>query len=294
MQIERRGALRPVLIIAMLIAGALLATRLGNDPRSSVHQETTKTVTTMPMLELRYGRKQLDLFMATASPAHEAEIRDLLAEQFADAVLEAEFRAGLLLPGDWGAVSSRLLGVVAATRSARVTADETGIEILASTDDPDNYRVRLESLRRALGDTDRLASKIVASNSDIALSELCHRNFVAITAQPNGPQQALRFRQSSIDLSEAAGSLMDKLAEFAYDCNEARIAILGYTDSTGAESWNLQVSKARAQAVAAQLVQRGVAADRLIVEGRGSVSPLADNDTVQGRARNRRIEFELR
>jgi OOP family OmpA-OmpF porin len=69
---------------------------------------------------------------------------------------------------------------------------------------------------------------------------------------------------------------------------------MGHTDATGEEAWNMQVSRARAQAVADHLIASGVAVERLIIDGRGSQQPLASNDTVQGRERNRRIEFELR
>ena len=54
------------------------------------------------------------------------------------------------------------------------------------------------------------------------------------------------------------------------------------------------MSQARAQAVADYLIANGVAADRLVVEGRGSSEPIADNDTRYGRSLNRRIEFGLR
>jgi outer membrane protein OmpA-like peptidoglycan-associated protein len=87
---------------------------------------------------------------------------------------------------------------------------------------------------------------------------------------------------------------LDRLSEFTYDCRDPKIAIIGHTDATGEESWNMQVSRARAQAVADHLIASGVAAERLIIEGLGSQHPLAENDTVQGRERNRRIEIELR
>ncbi|MDH5305387.1 MAG: OmpA family protein, partial [Gammaproteobacteria bacterium] len=74
----------------------------------------------------------------------------------------------------------------------------------------------------------------------------------------------------------------------------SRIAVIGHSDATGSADGNLQISRARAAAVAAALQLRGVARDRLIVEGRGATQPIASNDTVAGRERNRRIEFELR
>jgi outer membrane protein OmpA-like peptidoglycan-associated protein len=117
---------------------------------------------------------------------------------------------------------------------------------------------------------------------------MCERNFASITEQP------IQFRQSNTTIRQSSYPQLDRLAEFAYDCQENSIAITGHTDSTGTEAWNLQLSRARAQAVAEQLIARGVTAERLIIEGAGSSFPLALNDTVQGREQNRRIEIELR
>jgi outer membrane protein OmpA-like peptidoglycan-associated protein len=290
----RRGVLLPVLIILLLAAGFFLIVRLGGDIQREALREAPATLSATPELRLQFGRNRLNVTASIRSPDHENALRELLGEQFADSRVEADFREGLLLPAAWETITTRLFHVVATTSSATVAADEQGIRITATTDDPEDYQSRLALLENALRSDDQLVSDIIPGDPEVDLQDLCARNFSAITEHVNVVQQALRFRQSSTDLSESAHALLDRIAEFAYECQQAKIAILGHTDATGAETWNLQVSQARAEAVAAQLIQRGVAADRLFVEGRGSQSPLADNDTVQGRAQNRRIEFELR
>lgn len=294
MPIDRRGVLRPVLIVLLLAAGALLASRLGGGIQHAEPVAALPVVPSEPELQLKFGRNQLEVFATTASPAHATALQELLADQFANARVEADFREGLLLPADWDTLTTRLLHVVATTSSASVAATERGISIHATTDDPEGYHSRLEYLKDALTHEDRIESNLISISPDVSAKDLCARNFAAIAANDDATQQALRFRQSNTSLSEAAHAILDRLAEFAYDCKDARIAVLGYTDSTGTESWNVQVSTRRAEAVAAQLALRGIATDRLLAEGRGSQSPLADNDTVQGRAQNRRIEFELR
>lgn len=294
MPIDRRGDLRPVLIILLLAAGALLATRLGGGIQQGEQVEASAAIATEPELHLQFGRNQLNIVATTASPAHETALRELLADQFARSHIETDFREGLLLPADWNTITTRLLYIVATTNSATVAANEQGISIRATTADLESYHARLEFLKDALSREDQVVSDVISISPDVSSQNLCARNFAAIAASNDATQQALRFRQSNTSLSEAAHAILDRLAEFAYDCQEAKIAILGFTDSTGSESWNVQVSERRAQAVAAQLALRGIASDRLLVEGRGSQSPLADNNTVQGRAQNRRIEFELR
>jgi outer membrane protein OmpA-like peptidoglycan-associated protein len=74
---------------------------------------------------------------------------------------------------------------------------------------------------------------------------------------------------------------------------QVTMQIIGYTDDTGSLAGNLALSRARAQAVADWISQRGIAPQRFIVTGKGPADPLASNATEQGRTQNRRIEVEL-
>lgn len=67
--------------------------------------------------------------------------------------------------------------------------------------------------------------------------------------------------------------------------------IVGYTDSIGTERYNLGLSERRARAVASYLMDGGIGADRLKVEGRGESEPRATNKTREGRQQNRRVEI---
>jgi outer membrane protein OmpA-like peptidoglycan-associated protein len=70
-----------------------------------------------------------------------------------------------------------------------------------------------------------------------------------------------------------------------------RLAVQGHTDNTGSADHNRQLSKARAQAVVANLTQHAIASPRLQAAGFGPDRPIADNGTEQGKARNRRVEL---
>jgi len=88
-------------------------------------------------------------------------------------------------------------------------------------------------------------------------------------------------------------TLLGTLASAANQCSSFRINIEGHTDSDGSDAYNLDLSRRRAEAVLAYLVQNGVSADNVSGGGYGESRPIASNDTPAGMAKNRRIEFKV-
>ncbi len=72
---------------------------------------------------------------------------------------------------------------------------------------------------------------------------------------------------------------------------DTQVTIVGHTDSSGAESYNQQLSERRARAVLDELTRLGVPYQRLSATGRGEYEPRADNTTPAGRSQNRRVEI---
>jgi OOP family OmpA-OmpF porin len=70
-----------------------------------------------------------------------------------------------------------------------------------------------------------------------------------------------------------------------------RVLVNGHTDSIGSEAYNQRLSEKRAKAVLDYLVGRGIDPSRLKAVGHGESRPIASNETEEGRARNRRVEF---
>lgn len=71
------------------------------------------------------------------------------------------------------------------------------------------------------------------------------------------------------------------------------LELIGHTDAQGGQGFNLNLSKRRAAAVRQHLIQEGIDPQRLAIEGYGEFQPIADNDTADGRARNRRVEMKV-
>ena len=74
---------------------------------------------------------------------------------------------------------------------------------------------------------------------------------------------------------------------------EWKAIVVGHTDSTGTDVYNFELSLRRANAVRAELIANGVNADKLSTRGDGATNPVGDNETPEGRALNRRIEFVI-
>lgn len=106
-------------------------------------------------------------------------------------------------------------------------------------------------------------------------------------------QTRFNFASNSSDMAETDNALLDEIAEISVGCRGTLI-ISGHTDSTGAADANRILSLARASAVRDALILRGLSSDRIEAQGFGEARPLADNDTVEGRARNRRIDIRLK
>jgi OOP family OmpA-OmpF porin len=103
--------------------------------------------------------------------------------------------------------------------------------------------------------------------------------------------QGVNFKTASAELLPESMEILDKVAEGLVDNPEVEIEIRGYTDNVGRVSSNQKLSEARANSVMQYLISKGVAASRMTAAGYGPKDPVAPNDTPEGRAQNRRIEF---
>ena len=101
------------------------------------------------------------------------------------------------------------------------------------------------------------------------------------------------FDTNQAQLKSGGTRSLQKLAGFLKQYPQRKAQVQGYTDSTGSADYNLELSDRRANAVRSSLVGMGIGNDRITTHGYGQESPVASNDTADGRQLNRRVEIVL-
>lgn len=105
--------------------------------------------------------------------------------------------------------------------------------------------------------------------------------------------RGVNFEFDRAELSSEATGILDAAVAALGESPDAAVVVAGHTDAIGTEAYNLELSRRRAESVRNYLVDQGLDAARLDVEAYGESRPVADNDTAEGRAQNRRVELEV-
>jgi OOP family OmpA-OmpF porin len=105
--------------------------------------------------------------------------------------------------------------------------------------------------------------------------------------------RTVEFESGKATLTPAGRAILDEMVAAMLKLKGRKIEIIGHTDSAGLRASNVSLSQARAATVKEYLASHGIAEELLSASGQGPDRPLASNDTPEGRARNRRIEFRM-
>ncbi|MDB4125640.1 OmpA family protein, partial [Amylibacter sp.] len=127
-----------------------------------------------------------------------------------------------------------------------------------------------------------------APKPKIKSAKLCETEINTIISN-----KKIRFDPGKVVINEDSLSVIKLIADVLRTCPEAKFEIQGHTDSSGSEELNENLSQSRAEAVLFELLNRRVLTSGITAKGYGSINPVADNKTEQGREINRRIEIKL-
>lgn len=103
----------------------------------------------------------------------------------------------------------------------------------------------------------------------------------------------VNFKHDSNELTTEDMRDLDRVAAAIKHRDDLAVTVTGYTDAVGNYNYNLKVSEFRANIVKTYLVGRGIAAERIAAQGMGPANPIASNDSLEGRRRNRRVEIDF-
>lgn len=105
--------------------------------------------------------------------------------------------------------------------------------------------------------------------------------------------RVVEFESGSATLTPTGRAILDEMATAIKQIGTPKVQLIGHTDSQGNHQANVALSLARASSVRNYLIDKGIPAESLSAAGSGPDQPVAANDTAEGRAKNRRIEFRL-
>jgi len=129
-------------------------------------------------------------------------------------------------------------------------------------------------------------NKIAEKNGCPGLTRVTEEGEVALL-------EPIQFETGKAVIKPVSYPILDEVVTLMKSRPALHIGVYGHTDSKGSDAMNMQLSKDRAASCVRYLVSKGIAKSRLESEGFGETKPVADNDTAEGRAKNRRVEFKI-
>ncbi len=278
---------RNTIAVLVLLAGIAWSLpmdrgRTGNEPLPATYSAADSAE-----FEISSFRGALTISGHARSRDHEARIMDAVHEFYPSHVLHVDLHPLGVAPAWWDDATVELIESLAVMTSpqAHLTEDALRIEALV-TDQPAVER-QLQGLRRELPSSADTDFRIKAVATQARASTFCEQQFAEFRAGP------VAFEESGTRMRTSAYPVLDNVVALAYACRGATITITGHSDASGNEDSNQRLSAARARVVADFLHSRGIARQRLIAVGAGSLLPIADNATRYGRSINRRIEIQF-
>lgn len=144
---------------------------------------------------------------------------------------------------------------------------------------------------------ERAARLAAETRTKDVLNQLVAANAAAVKEEPRGTVISLSggvlFTSGKSELLPGAQNSLGQIAEAIAAQSDKKVLVEGHTDSRGGDESNLALSRARAASVGSFLISRGVPTERVTTNGLGSSRPVADNNTPEGRANNRRVEIVI-
>ncbi|MDC0739111.1 OmpA family protein [Cognatishimia sp. SS12] len=252
------------------------------------------------------GETNLPEFIATLSPEGLMQMRGRLGGEMSQTTInsfaQARFGSEAVydatrpvdgLPAGWSNRVMTALDALAQLSSGAVTVTPELIEISGKTGNAQANTTISGLLAERLGETQQFEMDVAYIEALDPLANIPTPEECVAQLQAVQEGSKLSFEPGSGTLDAAAAPVLDRIAEILDTCGPLPLEIQGHTDSQGRETMNQALSQNRAQSVLAALRDRRILTSEFVARGYGETTPIADNDTEEGREANRRIEFVL-
>nr|WP_321462836.1 OmpA family protein [uncultured Cohaesibacter sp.] len=190
---------------------------------------------------------------------------------------------------DYKQVASAILQAVSRLDAGQAIVSKDGLKLDGSA----YYQGALDQLQASLQDALPQGIAFTPALQVSAPGEAVDADACQALLRDALEQNTILFDSGKASISSDSFGLLDGLIFTARRCPDSHIQIEGHTDSDGEDLVNQTLSEERANAVAAYLASAGLGEERLQAKGFGESRPVASNDTPEGKARNRRIEFVI-
>ncbi|HEY4298373.1 MAG TPA: OmpA family protein [Paraburkholderia sp.] len=188
--------------------------------------------------------------------------------------------ADVATPPNWSTNVQKLIGPqLKQISKGQLKIDGTQIDVKGEVRNESQRQQLASDMANALNPTYTIKNGLRVSASEQGLLDQTLAN------------RTIEFETGSATLTPQGRAILDQMAAAMVKMTTRTVAIIGHTDNSGNRSSNIALSQARADAVKGYLVAKGIAPQQMTTTGVGPDQPIASNDTTDGRARNRRIEF---
>jgi OmpA-OmpF porin, OOP family len=136
-----------------------------------------------------------------------------------------------------------------------------------------------------------IAVDTAAISSEDTLSKL---SVVEEAVSPGNLNIYFEFDKSDFSSDKSTDNYVSESNAYLDQNSQARLSIIGHTDAIGTEEYNQALGYRRAQTMAQYFEEKGMPADKILIESKGEQEPLADNNTNTGRSRNRRTSITIK
>jgi OOP family OmpA-OmpF porin len=272
----------PLAGVSML---ALVAGCAGARPASLDRARSSLMQAQQDPIVVRYAPGQLSDARATMTQAERAWDSDRDRDETSHLSYLTEQKAGIAV-----AVAQQK---AAEDEAQRLRTQRENIRVEARTREVEQARVQAEvATDRAQAATDRAVAAT-------ARAQALEQELTALKAKDTERglvmtlQEGVLFEYNKAELKPGAMRSLEPLMTFLREYPDRRLIIEGHTDSTGSDSYNLELSQRRAEAVRNFLAVNGINADRIVARGYGESYPVTTNATEAGRQQNRRVEVVI-